>query len=135
MSQENVEAFKRSTEAANSGDLEAALEEFDLEVEWRPALLQSLRREATVYRGHEGVRTLYRELDELFDKLHWEYTEIQDLGDRLVAIGRFRMRGRRSGAETEAPLCSVVDFKNGKATRIRTYLDPKDGLEAAGLSE
>ena len=88
-----------------------------------------------MYRGHEGVRMLYRDLDELFDKLHWEYSEIRDLGDRLVAIGRFRMRGRRSGAETEAPLCSVVDFKSGKATRIRTYLDPKDGLEAAGLRE
>jgi hypothetical protein len=29
----------------------------------------------------------------------------------------------------------VVEFKNGKGIRIRTFLDPKDALEAVGLSE
>jgi ketosteroid isomerase-like protein len=135
MSQENVEAFKRGVEAANRGDIEAALEEFDPEVEWHPGLLMSLEGDATVYRGHEGIRVLYGEFDELFDNVHWEYAEIRDLGDRVVGIGRFRMRGKGSGAETETPICSVVDFKNGKAIQVRTYLDPKDALGAAGPSE
>ena len=135
MSRENVEAFKRGVEAANRRDLEAALEEFDPEVEWHSGLLMSLEGEATVYRGHEGIRVLYRDFDELFDKVHWEYAEIRDLGDRVVGIGRFHMRGKGSGAETESPICSVVDFKNGKAIQVRTYLDPNEALEAAGLSE
>ena len=135
MSEENVEAFKRGVEAANRRDLEAALEEFDPEVEWHPALLMSLEGDATVYRGHEGIRMLYRDLDELFDKVHWEYAEIRDLGDRVVGIGRFRMRGKGSGAETETPLGSVVDFQNGKVVRVQTYLDHHETLEAAGLSE
>jgi hypothetical protein len=29
----------------------------------------------------------------------------------------------------------VTDVRNGKAIRVRTYLDPKDAFEAAGLSE
>jgi hypothetical protein len=29
----------------------------------------------------------------------------------------------------------VVDGRNGKAIRIRNYLDPKETLEAAGLRE
>jgi hypothetical protein len=29
----------------------------------------------------------------------------------------------------------VVDFQNGKAVRVRSYLDPNDALEAAGLRE
>jgi ketosteroid isomerase-like protein len=29
----------------------------------------------------------------------------------------------------------VTDFKDGKAIRVRTYLDPNEALEAAGLSE
>ena len=135
MSRENVEAFKRATEAANRGDLEAALEEFDPGVEWHPALLVSLEGEEAVYRGHEGIRQLYGDLNELFEKLRWEYSEIRDLGDRVIAIGHFRMRGKGSGAETEAPIGSVVDFKNGKAIQVRTYLDPNEALEAAGLSE
>jgi hypothetical protein len=36
---------------------------------------------------------------------------------------------------TESALAVVVDFRNDKAIRVRTYLDPKEALEAAGLSE
>jgi ketosteroid isomerase-like protein len=129
MSQENVETFKRAIDAYNSRDIEAVVEEVDPEVEWRPAW-----GEAAVYRGHEGVRKLFRELDDVLDELHLEYSETRDLGDRVVAIGRVRMRGRGSGAETESPLATVVDLKNGKAIRVRTYLNPREALEAAGLS-
>jgi hypothetical protein len=59
----------------------------------------------------------------------------EDQGDQVVAIGRLRTRGRASGLVTEAPLGYVTDFRNGIATRIRTYLDPSEALEAAGLSE
>ena len=46
-----------------------------------------------------------------------------------------RTRGRESGAETRSPLGTVVDFKNGKAILVRTFLDTREALEAAGLSE
>ena len=45
------------------------------------------------------------------------------------------MRGRGSGAATESLIVTMVDFKNGKAIQVRTYLDPNEVLEAAGLSE
>jgi len=47
-------------------DVEAMLEEVDADVEWHPAILGSLRGEAAVYRGHEGVRELFRDLYEAF---------------------------------------------------------------------
>ena len=62
-------------------------------------------------------------------------SEIRDLGDRLVAIGRSRARGKASSAETEMPLAMVAEFKNGKTISIRGYLDPKQALEAAGVQE
>jgi ketosteroid isomerase-like protein len=90
---------------------------------------------AAVFRGHEGIRELFRQLDEVLDEWHAEFPEIQDLGDRTIAIGHVRTRGRGSGAETESPIACVTDYEDGKATRVRTYLDPKEALEAAGLSE
>jgi ketosteroid isomerase-like protein len=110
------------------------LETLDPEIEWQPALLMSLEGKATVYRGHEGIREFFRDLDEVLDEVHAEYSEIRDFGDRIVGIGRIRTRGKGSGAETESPLGSVSDLKNGKAIRVRTYLDPQEALEAAGLS-
>jgi hypothetical protein len=70
-----------------------------------------------------------------FAELHWEYPDIRDLGNQLVAIGSFRARGRQSGAEAEVPLGRVIDYRDGVATRVWSTLDPNEALEAAGLQE
>jgi ketosteroid isomerase-like protein len=135
MSQENVDTFKRTAEAYRRRDIEAMLAELDPEVEWHPGLPAFLGGEATVYRGHDGIRELVRDLDEHFSEFNNEYSEIRDLGDQVLAFGHIRARGKASGAETVSPLAFLVESKDGKAIRVRTYLDPKDALEAAGLRE
>ena len=135
MSQENVEAIRRAVDAYNRRDLDALLEELDPEIEWHPLLQVLLGGEATVYRGHEGARELYRDLDEAFAESYSEQSEIRDLGEQVVAIGRLGGRGRESGARTETTIVWLVEFRNGKAVRVREYLDPADALEAAGRSE
>ena len=135
MSQENVEAFKRGLDAYNRRDVEAMLEDADPEIEWQPGILTGLGGEAAVYRGHEGIREGFRDLFEALGEIRLDYPEIRDLGDRIVGIGRIRARGTESGAETESPHATVVEYKNGMAIRVRSYFDPKAALEAAGLSE
>ena len=88
-----------------------------------------------MYRGHDGFRQGLRDIYEALGKTQIEYSEIRDLGSRTLGIGRFRARGRESGAEIDSPNPSVVDFKNGKATRIHTYFDREEALEAAGRRE
>ena len=100
MSQPNVEAFKRAIEAFDCRDIAALLGELDPEVEWHPAMARLLGGDATVYRGHGGVRQWFRDMDETFAQINFEFSEIRDLGDRVLAIGRMRARGRESGAET-----------------------------------
>ena len=104
-------------------------------MEWHSALHALLGGEQTVFRGHDGVREMMRDLNEAFGEIRIEMSEIRDLGDRLVAIGHTRTRGRESGAETETPLAFVTEIRNGKTILLRAYLDPKQALEAAGLSE
>jgi ketosteroid isomerase-like protein len=72
---------------------------------------------------------------EAFTELQAEPSEVRDFGERVLAIGRFRARGRESGAKTETANAWLVEFKNGKGVRIREYLDPDEALEAAGLQE
>jgi ketosteroid isomerase-like protein len=135
MSEENVERVKRGAEAVRRGDIEAQLEDLDPDVEWTPAFPVLLGGGTRVYRGHEGVREMFRGFYETIDEIHAEYSEFHDLGDRIVAIGRIRTRGKESGATTESPFALVADFKDGKTVRVLTYLDPQEALEAAGLSE
>jgi ketosteroid isomerase-like protein len=132
MSKENVEAYKRAAEAANRRDIEALMEELDPEVEWYSAVVGM---GSEVYRGAEGIREMFRDADETIPDAFFEVSEIRDLGDRLLCIGRLRARGMESGAQTEVPFNQLVHFKNGKVTVLRTFLDPKEALEAAGLEE
>ena len=135
MSEEDVEQFKRGAEASNRRDIEALVETLDPEVEWSPAFPVLLGEEAKVYRGHDGVREMFRGFYDVVDEIHVDYSEIRDLGDRVVGIGRVRVRGQASGAATESPFACISDFKNGKAIRVGTYLDPNQALEAAGPRE
>jgi ketosteroid isomerase-like protein len=135
MSQENVEVVKRAREAANRGDIEALLEELDPEVEWHPAMQALLGGEATVYRRHEGVREMFRDFYGAFAELHVAVSRTEDLGDRVVMIGRLRARGKESGAQIESAWGSVTEVKNGKGIRVWTYLDHEEALSAAGLKE
>jgi hypothetical protein len=122
MSRENVETVVRFIDAYNRRDVEGMLEDLDPAVEWHPALPLVLG-EATVYQGHEG-------------KAEVEYSEIRDLGERVLGIGHMRIRGSGSGAETDSPFAHVTAFgENGQVIQIWTYLDPKEALDAVGLSE
>ncbi|MGA8217785.1 MAG: nuclear transport factor 2 family protein [Solirubrobacterales bacterium] len=135
MSDENVEALKRGFGAYNRRDTEGLLEELDPEVELRASLEVMLGGDSTVYRGHEGIRDNLRDVAEFFAEFQIEISDIRDLDERIVAIGKLRGRGKESGAEVETPIGYVVEFKNGKVIRIDDYLEPKEALEAAGLSE
>jgi ketosteroid isomerase-like protein len=129
VSQENGEAFKRAIEAYNRRDVEALLHELDTEIEWRPVLPVVLGGDTTVYRGHDGVRQLLRDLDEVLAERQLHFSEIREVGDHVVATGSLRIRGKSSGALSESPFGCVAELKNGKAIRIQTYLDPSEALE------
>ena len=135
MSDENVEAFKRFIAAFNRRDLEAILEEVDPNVEWRPASAVALGGEATVYRGHAGVPDALRDLYGSFTRLEIEISEYREAGEAVVGTGQINTRGKGSGAEVVSPFSALMEFKNAKAINIRSYLDPKDAIEAAGLAD
>jgi hypothetical protein len=135
MSQENVEAFKHATDAINRGDIEVFLPAVHPAVEFHAFMEELLGGEGRVYLGHAGVREFFRDFNEHFDELHWEYSDIRDLADRVLAIGTFRARGRMSGVEVETPIGVLVDYEYGLATRVLSTGDPDEALEAAGLSE
>ena len=135
MSVENVAAFKRASEAGTRFDTDALTAELDPDVEWYPALQALVEGGAPVYRGHEGIREMFRDFEGVISENHMEFPDIRDLGDRVVALGIFRNRFKASGAEIESPIAYVVDFKSGKIVLVRTFLDHNQALEAAGLSE
>ncbi len=131
VSRENVELLRRAVDAYNRRDVEALVAELDPEVEWMPALPGLVAGEAAVYRGHEGIAQMFADLFEVLDEIHFSYDDVRDLGDRVVAIGSIRTRGKASGAETESPYVNVAELRDGKGIRLRGYLDVDEALAAS----
>lgn len=135
MLQQNVEAFIRFIDGFNRQDTEAMVGEVDAGVEWRPAASVALGGEATRYRGHAGIPDGLRDLHDSFAELEIEMSEVAQIGDRVLGTGRIRTRGKESGVESWSPFGAVAEFKDGKMSQIRSYLDPREARVAAGLRE
>ena len=131
MSQQNVETFRRNNEAVNRRDLEAFLLDMDAAIEFIP------RRAAVqgVYRGYEGMRKYFVDNAESFDLYQVSYDEFRDLGDRIVAFGTVRVRGKESGVEVTSPTAIVATFRDGKMVRVEDYRERSEALKAVGLEE
>jgi ketosteroid isomerase-like protein len=91
--------------------------------------------EGNVYRGHEELRRWYAETFESFEEVSFEWSEFHDLGDRVLAFGRIKLRGRESGVELDSATGWIVTLRHGKLLKIEGFLSKAEALEAAGLSE
>jgi ketosteroid isomerase-like protein len=132
MSQENVEAFKRAADAFARRDMDAVLAEYDPEVEWHPGMAGLLAGETMTYRGHDGLRQLADDLDQEFSVVELAFDEYRDLGDdRLLAVGRQRIRGRESDIETVNPVAYLIEGEAGRFKRVRAFLSAGEALDAA----
>lgn len=132
MSRENVETARRGYEAFVRGDIDAALEGMDPEVEWHNPAESP---EAGVHRGYEAVKRDWAQTSDFFEDFAIELEQFFDAGDEVVVFLRYRGRGRGSGVEVDARMAHVLTVRDGKAIRVRQFLDRAAALEAAGLSQ
>jgi ketosteroid isomerase-like protein len=131
MSQENVDRFLEGAAAFNRGDLDAAADLLDPDVVFEP-LASALEGDVA---GPDGVKAFMAGLRDLFEVFELRYTDVRDLGDRVLALGTTRSVARASGIEQEFTLAVVASYKDGLVTRWKDYGDKQLALEAAGLSE
>jgi ketosteroid isomerase-like protein len=130
VSTENVEIVRRLLDAFNDRDLDAMLAATHPEAE-----LQSLRAqlEGRAYRGHEGVRQMLADFDEDWEFVQMHAEEFREAGDRVVALGRLRARGRASGVDLDVPIGFVWTLRDGMVVRGTTFSEQAEAIRAAGL--
>ena len=128
---ENVDRFLEGAEAFNRGDIERALKGFDPNVRFEPQV--TVMEGAFV--GRDAVRAFMTDSTDFYEVFEVHYSEVRDLGERVLAFGTARSIGRESAIETEVPLAVVASYREGLCTRWKDYGDRDLALEAAGLSE
>jgi uncharacterized protein len=134
MSEENVEIVRGVYDAAARHDAATVLALYDPEVELDASRLQ-VAGLAGVYRGHNGLRSFFRQWHEAWGSIEYDYEELIDAGEHVVSVVTRHARGRASGAEVERPFALVWTLREAKVVRVVWFLTREEALETAELRE
>lgn len=132
MSRENVEVVRRLLTAIGERDLVTLRDLTHPLVEWQSFFAIG---EGGAYRGHDAIPQYLHDMEEAFEWLRPDVSDLLDVGDLIIGVGRVCYRGKESGIETDSPAGWVFRLRNGQVVRFRAFKDPERALEAVGLRE
>jgi hypothetical protein len=91
MSEESVELVRQVVQSFNRRVLAAMRQRFDPEIEWQPGGPAAVERD--VYRGRDEVSSGFAAAWETWEVFTLRESDVRDLGDSLVWLGRALLRG------------------------------------------
>ena len=132
MSRANVDALGDVYAEWSQGNWRPKFDIYDPEMEWGWS---------AEFPEQEGV---YRDPAERNKRLHdwlspWEHwraeaEEYIEHGDYVIALCRYRGRGKGSGVEVDTRGAHVWKFRDGKVVRLEVFADRDRALESIGIS-
>jgi ketosteroid isomerase-like protein len=128
MSQENVEAIRRSSEAWRRQDWEAMIRDVDANVVFveLPAFGKK------VHHGREGLVDFMRWWPSQWEAFRAELKEVIDVSDsQVVSVNHHSARMKRTGVELEEDVAFLTTFRAGKAVRIEMFRTAAEAVDAA----
>jgi ketosteroid isomerase-like protein len=130
ISQSDLKIVRSFFEAFNRREVDWFLELLHPDIEYRSAFALG-----GVFRGHKGVREYFAELEDSFDVIHAEAEQFLSVGNVVVGIGYFRVRGKGSGIEIPETRLSgwVWELEDRKVKRFRAFDNPAQALAEIGL--
>jgi len=120
MAERNVEVVRRWFDALRKGGSDAALRTYDESAaprfEWRggPAGRDMVGGDV-VYRGREGLKRFYDEIDRVVSWWRFGEPEFKPYGERVVRVNaHLKLSWRESEVELEQDMAYVFELEDGK---------------------
>jgi ketosteroid isomerase-like protein len=131
VSKESVEVVLELHAAVTRGDLDGVLALAHPKVEYHSAIQQAMEGEESVFRGLDGIRRWFEELQDLYEYLESDVQEVLDFGERVAIVFVVRGRGAGSGIVLEQPLAQAVTVREGKIVEVCDYFSREEAVAAA----
>ena len=133
MASANVELLRKGIDAWNQREADLWLTYAAPEIEWVPAGPAAV--DSAVYRGYDEVANAYAAVWETWGLFQFEGSQVRDLGDSVLWLGRVKMRGSTSHVELDQEFAAHWILRDGKLIRIQAFLSWREALKAVGLAE
>ncbi|MEK6328715.1 MAG: nuclear transport factor 2 family protein [Actinomycetota bacterium] len=129
------DGVRRSFEAVNRGDYEAALVTLSPDCVSIPPRQFVLLGFDPVYRGREDRLRLQREWAAELGEFQQENVELIDCGDQVLVLARMNGTGLSSAAPFESQVAYLISLTAGRVVREQMFTSHGEALEVAGLRE
>jgi ketosteroid isomerase-like protein len=125
-----ISALRSAYAAFNRGDIEAAVEPFDAQIEWtEPVEFGG----GGTYRGRDGVKRYLAQSRAPWAEGSSEPERFIASGKRIVVFVHARFRLKGSNKCEDVSLADVYTIRNGKAIQMRAFADRQEALRWVGL--
>ena len=124
----NADIVRRFYDAWSAGEVPGPAEHMHPDIEYA-------NPEGAIERGtRRGIEGFTAAVQKTFDA--WEYwraepEELRETGDQVVAVVRYRTRGRSSGVEVEGRESALWTFRDGKVAHYQWFHEAEDASRAA----
>ncbi len=120
-------------DAFNRRDVDAGLALVHEDVEF-VAPTAEMANEGKPYIGHDGMRKYYDDVASVWIELEVTPTEIREVGDAVLALGR--VYGRAGGGYIQdSPAQWVMRFRDERISSIRVFTNRSAAFAEVGLTE
>jgi ketosteroid isomerase-like protein len=133
VSQENVEIVRGIYDDFARHDNNAPFTVYAPDVVWD--LREAAVDVATVYHGHDGVRTAFRNWLAPFRDFKFLPNEMRASPDDVLVTVNEHGIGRASGVVVDRCHYALWTLRGGKVVSMRVYLDHAEALKAVGLEK
>lgn len=120
-------------DAWNVGDRSYVLDHLSDDVVW---VTPPNDPDQGVFRGHDAVKSFWDQWHAAVGQLRFEVEEMNEVGDRVLAVVKRSGVGRQSGLEVSDTVCQVYFFdEDGKCSLVREFYDRKAANAAVGITQ
>ncbi len=127
----NADIVRSQYELFNRRAFDQAIDDWHPDGEWRPSRGPG-GLEAESYKGHDQVRRWFDEVATAWPDFEVGDLTVEDRGAKVVALCHLHGRGDATGVEIDAPLAHVWELRDGKISRVTSYLSGREAMDAAG---
>ena len=123
----NADTLKTAYESFQRGDIPGVLSVLDADVEWH--VPQAVPHGGD-FRGHDGALEFFGGIEDKWDGLGVDVSEMLADGDTVVVIGRAAGLLRATGEDVGYGFVHVWTMRDGSAVRFDEYVAPPAELPA-----